>query len=303
MFRVIVPWEAMSISVSPFIVSLIVTLSAVQAVAVDSNSIKVRVWPERVQQGDACLIQLIPDGPFTRVALRWRKEAFPFHREEACDSYSLLFGIDLDEPAGKKKCQIVIQTSQGKAHDTAINLEVTEKQFPTQYLVLPPEMVTLNSEILERVRREKKAVQRIWKSSGPTKLWKSRFMMPLDGEVLSPFGVRRIINKERRNPHTGIDLRAKLATPVLASNEGIVALTAEHFFAGKSVFLDHGMGVFTMYFHLSKIWVAEGDKVIRGQVIGLVGKTGRATGPHLHWGVRIKNSRVDPLSLLRLKLE
>ena len=124
--------------------------------------------------------------------------------------------------------------------------------------------------------------------------------MPLKGDILSPFGVRRILNNQPRSPHSGVDLRAKEGAPVQASGDGIVAYVGEHYFSGKSIYLDHGMGIISMYFHLSKIQVKKGEKVALGSVIGRVGQTGRATGPHLHWGIRIKGNRVDPFSLVRL---
>ncbi|MBW1951325.1 MAG: M23 family metallopeptidase, partial [Deltaproteobacteria bacterium] len=103
-----------------------------------------------------------------------------------------------------------------------------------------------------------------------------------------------------RSPHSGVDLKASEGTPVRASSDGIVALVAEHYFAGKSVYLDHGGGIVSMYFHLSQVRVRQDDRIRKGEVIGLVGKTGRATGPHLHWGVRVAGSRVDPFSVVKI---
>jgi murein DD-endopeptidase MepM/ murein hydrolase activator NlpD len=108
------------------------------------------------------------------------------------------------------------------------------------------------------------------------------------------------MNNQPRNPHSGIDIAASAGTPVRASSNGIVCLTGEHFFAGKSVYIDHGHALFSMYFHLDSITVQDGQSVAQGEIIGRVGSTGRSTGPHLHWGVRLYDTPVDPLSLIAL---
>jgi murein DD-endopeptidase MepM/ murein hydrolase activator NlpD len=126
--------------------------------------------------------------------------------------------------------------------------------------------------------------------------------MPTDGPILNSFGRRRIINGEPRNPHTGEDIAAPEGAPVVASNSGVVRLIADHFFSGHSVFIDHGDGLYTMYFHLSKALVVPSQRVRKGEMIGLVGASGRATGPHLHWGARLNGARVNPLALTRLRV-
>ena len=114
------------------------------------------------------------------------------------------------------------------------------------------------------------------------------------------FGSKRILNGQPRNQHNGEDIAASLGTPVKATNDGVVRMVDDHFFSGKGVILDHGLGLFTMYFHLDTTAVKEGERVKRGDVIGTVGKSGRATGPHLHWGAWLNGSRVNPFALARL---
>jgi murein DD-endopeptidase MepM/ murein hydrolase activator NlpD len=122
------------------------------------------------------------------------------------------------------------------------------------------------------------------------------------GRATGGFGLRRVINGQRRSPHAGYDWAAPRGTPVVAANAGRVALVAEHFFSGRLVVLDHGLGLFTHYYHLDETRVTAGAPVTRGQPIGTVGATGRATGPHLHLGVTLGGARVDPLALLGLAL-
>jgi len=180
----------------------------------------------------------------------------------------------------------------------SLAIRVGAYPYPVQKLTLPPSQVDLSAEDLARVRRESADIGRLWGRSGPR-----QFTLPLH-PPLDPlpgggrFGSRRVINGQPKSPHSGADYSAGAGEPVLAAADGTVALADHHFFAGKSVFLDHGDGLISMYFHLSRVSVEEGQTVSRGQPIGAVGATGRATGPHLHFGIRWRRARVDPALLL-----
>lgn len=177
-------------------------------------------------------------------------------------------------------------------------LRIGPYPYPEQHLTVPERMVHLSPEDLERSRRESARVAALW----------SRHTRPLFSLPIHPplqplprgerFGARRVFNQEPRSPHTGVDYRAAAGTPVLAAEGGTVVLAEEHFFAGNSVFIDHGGGLISMYFHLAELAVREGDQVRRGQTVGAVGSTGRSTGPHLHFGIRWLGARVDPALLL-----
>ncbi|HHL39774.1 MAG TPA: M23 family metallopeptidase [Deltaproteobacteria bacterium] len=159
-------------------------------------------------------------------------------------------------------------------------------------------MVELDEATLERVRREKAELGGALEDSAARRLWKGPFLMPAEGRISSSFGLRRILNGKPRSPHTGLDIGAPAGRAVRASNSGTVTLTGERYFSGLTVVIDHGLGLSTMYFHLSEVLVKEGERVERGQIIGRVGSTGRSTGPHLHWGVWLSGARVDPRSLM-----
>jgi murein DD-endopeptidase MepM/ murein hydrolase activator NlpD len=179
-------------------------------------------------------------------------------------------------------------------------VRIDPRTFEKEELTLPDSMVHLRADDGKRVERENGTIGALWPRNSPERMWDGPFAAPVQGRPGSPFGLRRWINGERRSFHTGRDIQAPRGTPVLASNHGRVCLQGDFFFGGKSVFVDHGQGLYTMYFHLSEILVKPGEEVRRGQILGRVGSTGRATGPHLHWGVRMGGARVDPDALVRI---
>lgn len=178
-------------------------------------------------------------------------------------------------------------------------VQVRDYPYPTQRLEIRDQSkVNLSPEDMDRVGRESRRIAALWSRRTPR-----RFVLPLEPPltvlpVSGRFGDRRVINGQARSPHSGADYRAQTGTPVHAAANGTVVMAEDLFFSGKSVFLDHGDGLITMYFHLSEIAVEPGDTVAAGEPIGRVGSTGRATGPHLHFGVRWRGARVDPELLL-----
>ena len=165
----------------------------------------------------------------------------------------------------------------------------------------PKSMVDLDAATLARVEAERRDLDAALAAGVGERLWRGPFRTPVEGgQPTGGYGLRRLINGQPRSPHTGYDWAAPAGTPVLAANAGRVALVAEHFFAGRNVMLDHGLGLFTLYFHLTEARVVAGESVAVSQVIGTVGATGRVTGPHLHFAVLLGGARVDPESLLRL---
>ena len=203
------------------------------------------------------------------------------------------FPVDLLRKAGP----LELARGRGGKRETAV-VQVGRFDYPVQKLTLPRHMVELSPEDLARVNRENREMARLWTREGPR-----RFSLPL-GRPLDPlpaggrFGHRRVINGSPRSPHGGADFSVAAGTPVLAAADGAVAMVADQFFGGNAVFVDHGDGLVSMYMHMSRVDVAEGAAVRRGQRVGAVGSTGRATGPHLHFGVRWRGARVDPALLL-----
>jgi murein DD-endopeptidase MepM/ murein hydrolase activator NlpD len=164
-------------------------------------------------------------------------------------------------------------------------------------------MVDLDAPTLARVETERGHLKAALARGVAERLWRGPFRAPLEGgRPTGGFGLRRVINGQPRSPHTGYDWAAPAGTPVVAVNAGRVALVAEHFFAGRNVVLDHGLGLFTFYYHLAETRVAPDAPVAQGEVIGTVGATGRVTGAHLHFAVTLAGARVDPEALLALEV-
>jgi murein DD-endopeptidase MepM/ murein hydrolase activator NlpD len=214
--------------------------------------------------------------------------------------WDALFGIDVGQEPGAYEVSVRLAAVEGPAKQEVTSaIRILAQTFGEERFTVPDDSkVHLSPESLARVKKENVQIASLWPTETPERLWEGPFLIPVEGRSGSRFGLRRWINGERKNSHTGMDIKAPEGQPVKAANSGRVALVGDFFFAGRAVFLDHGQGVYTMYFHLSKIDVEEGQKVSKGEVLGLVGMTGRATGPHLHWGVRLGVARVDPASLV-----
>lgn len=276
--------------------SLFLTLEVVYA----DSPIRIEVYPRTVKQGAVCLIRAtVPGSPQSVEGLFQGKKV----SMDLCNPdgiYDGLIGIDMSTPPGRYEIKVVGKLQSGKVFTRGLSMKVEKALFGVQRLSLPSDQVDLDPQTLERVHREDKKLKSIFEISQKERIWRGAFIRPIQGEISSPFGVKRIINGREKSPHTGIDLEAQEGTPVLACNSGVVVLVEDLFFSGNSVILDHGWDVYSMYFHLSESLVKEGERVSTGTTLGRVGSTGRSTKAHLHWGVRINGARVDPLSLLSL---
>jgi murein DD-endopeptidase MepM/ murein hydrolase activator NlpD len=180
-----------------------------------------------------------------------------------------------------------------------VEVTISPREFAVQELTLPKGMAEFAPPTLARIQSEAAELSRRF-SRVTRPRWRTPFLPPVDGYLPTNFGSRRVINGDSRMPHSAVDIRLPEGTPVRAIADGQVAFAGEQFFGGKSVVIDHGGGVFSLYYHLKEFFVAEGRETARGDRIGSVGATGRATGPHLHFGVRVPGGRIDPTLLLAL---
>lgn len=176
-----------------------------------------------------------------------------------------------------------------------IRFTVNPKAYKEQRLTIANKrQVNPLPEDLKRIHRESRILDKAFGRFDTAMAVHDQFVLPADGPISSPFGMRRILNGQPRSPHSGIDIAAPWGAPIRATAAGRVLVTGNYFFDGKTVLLDHGQGLVTVYCHMSKILVKPGQKVKAGEVIGKVGKTGRVTGPNLHWGVSLNDARVNP---------
>ena len=214
------------------------------------------------------------------------------------DKYTALIGTDLYATPGRQ----LIEIDFGYKDDTRRRyypLDVTNGEFGHESFSVAKKMVTPSSDINKRIARERELVSRLTSPATEERLWQDAFELPTkSGEVSSAFGTNRVLNNIKRYRHNGLDLRAPTGQAIFASNSGRVVMAKSLYISGNTVAIDHGLGLYTMYSHLSKITVRAGDAVDKETLIGLAGSSGRVTGPHLHWKAKINGATVSPLELI-----
>jgi murein DD-endopeptidase MepM/ murein hydrolase activator NlpD len=282
----------------PYAVVLLAVLVSVVFPA-PASALEVRVVPPAPRQGDAVLVFVAGTKGAQQVegSLGAQHLAFfPYGAE-----FAALTGVDIETKPGKVPWRVGLVDGGGVARKAAGIVTVKAAGFPVQRLTLPGGMVNLDREAERRAANEATRMRALYDTVTPERLWRGPFTQPVASRKPGDgFGFRRVINGQPRMPHSGIDYSADRGTPVVASNRGRVALLGEFFFAGRLVALDHGLGLYTLYFHLDGVAVSEGQMVERGQTVGTVGTTGRSTGPHLHFGAQLGRARVNPPDLYAL---
>lgn len=206
------------------------------------------------------------------------------------DNWQAVIGVPLNKEAGKASISL--------ADGTSLSFDVNEHAYREQHLEVAQSYVSLSQENLDRNTQERKIINAALNHYRDQPLDDVSLAAPVDGPRSSSFGLRRFFNGEPRNPHSGMDIAVIEGTPISAPRSGIITSTGDYFFNGNTVFIDHGQGLVTMYCHLSEIGVEDGQNVDAGATIGLVGKTGRVTGAHLHFGTYLNGTAVDPALLL-----
>ncbi|PTN36748.1 hypothetical protein C6366_08860 [Desulfonatronum sp. SC1] len=265
----------------------------------DVSQVHIQV-PDRVGVGMPFFVRLSGSEGFQSASLRWMDKDVGYLAATPAGQGReavVLLGVDLETPPGTHRLTGTVFTVQGPRAFSQ-DVLVHAREFPEQRLRVSREMVSPDAELLPRIERERRAARAALERISPVQHWEEPFTRPVQGSVSSAFGLRRFLNDQPRTPHRGVDLRGAEGTTVRAFSNGEVILAGDHYFAGRSIYIDHGLGVVTQYIHLSEILVQEGDMVVAGQAIGEVGATGRVTGPHLHFGLSVLGMWVDPLPLL-----
>lgn len=208
-------------------------------------------------------------------------------------------GIGIEVRPGAQQLDIEGQLPDGKPFACAAPFTIRAGHYRVEKLAVAPQFVQPPPEEIARIKKEGERMDAIYGQASPERLWTGAFRFPLAGPRRGGnFGTRRILNGEPRAPHSGLDIPAATGTPVYAAQNGRIALAEPLYLSGNTVVIDHGLGLYTSYFHLSAISVKEGDDVSAGALIGRVGATGRVTGPHLHWGLIVNEAKVNPLEIL-----
>jgi murein DD-endopeptidase MepM/ murein hydrolase activator NlpD len=263
------------------------------------NLLGLFVFALTAAQGEAVRLDIPAETGLYAVEAEWSDRLVPFVRSDA--GWFTVIGVDLAATPGEHLAEIVLKYADGREKRRVETVEVRSREFPTTYLTVEPRYVELSAEDQARATRERAEIDSIYSILTPEAYWGAPFKVPIPGVTGGRnFGHRRFFNEQPRAPHSGADLKAATGTEIHAANRGRVVLAKNLFYSGNAVFIDHGLGIYTVYLHLSEILVEPGAMVEQGQIVGLVGATGRVTGPHLHWGARIIDSRVDPFSLLAL---
>ena len=270
---------------------------AAPAFAAPHGTLSISVSTRTPAVGDPVLVEVAASGAVDNLVLRWKGAAWPI-REIAPGRYEGLIGVDLEDPEGP--APLFAEGFRGNARLLAETVVVVSpRKFAVQELTLPKGMAEFDNATLARIGAEAAELSRRLSRVTPPR-WRTPFLPPVEEYRPANFGARRVINGDPRMPHAGVDIRLPAGTPVRAIADGRVAFAGEQFFGGRSVVIDHGGGVFSVYYHLMEFSVADGQEISRGDRVGSVGATGRATGPHLHFGVRVPGGRVDPTRLFAL---
>jgi len=209
-----------------------------------------------------------------------------------------LAAVDRDQAPGEVELAVFEATREVPL--SRVSVRVAPRDYPEQKLTVPERTVTLSPEDQERAAQEAQLIARALATRSLSRRWEAPVLLPAEGPVSGPFGVRRIYNGKAKGYHGGLDIAAARGTPVRAPASGVVGLVGDFFYTGNTVFVDHGLGLLTAFFHMESAAVTEGQAVQAGDVLGHVGSTGRSTGAHLHWGLYLAGVRADPMSWVRL---
>jgi hypothetical protein len=251
-----------------------------------------------LQPGEAVVLSVSSQSPLVAVDATAFGQRVAFFPGDRPGEWQALVGIDLDTPPGVARVAVTARSGDGATLTTVHSLAVVARAFPTRRLRVDPRFVTPPASALPRIQLEQKRLAALLAVVTPERIWNGPFAPPIDGAAGSNFGARSVFNGTNLTPHRGADFAAPLGAPVRSPNAGRVVLAEDLYYSGTTVVLDHGLGVFSLLAHLSRLDVRSGGVVARGEVVGAVGATGRATGPHLHWTLRIGKAAVDPLSVV-----
>jgi murein DD-endopeptidase MepM/ murein hydrolase activator NlpD len=268
----------------------------------------IHTQPTRLVNGGPVLFQVQPPARLESLHGTWLGHEVSFSFDAASKTWFALAGVSLETAPGTYSLELTGETEGEKALGKKISfsreLSVTLDKYPKIQVKLEVEskFTEPSPEQQKQIEESQQVKKDFLNRVTPEREWSGQFTAPADAAISDVFGSQRIFNGKSQSPHLGLDFRVPSGTPVAAMNDGTVLLARLLYYEGNFVVLDHGQGLLTIYMHLSEFKVKEGDQVKRGQIIGLSGGTGRATGPHLHVGVRWQGTYLDPAALIGLRL-
>jgi hypothetical protein len=284
-------------------VGTVVMLPARAAYGNTAADITVEITPAQLQNGSPCLFTVRLNAEARAVGGQWQAHPVLFFSGADRKTWFALAGIDVEVTPGTAPLTIDATLNDGTHRTLHQDVSVGEAPYEKVPLSVPDKFVEPNAEALKKIAADKVVKDKAFANTASTPQWTGNFLPPLHLAPQSDsFGNQRIFNGKLASVHRGLDYRAKMSTPVAAINSGRVVLAQPLYYEGGCVVIDHGLGLMSVYMHLSKIQVVVGRSVRRGQIIALSGATGRATGPHLHLGVRWQGSYLDPAKLFQIQL-
>jgi murein DD-endopeptidase MepM/ murein hydrolase activator NlpD len=258
--------------------------------------------PLHLESGSPVLFKVELETPATGLQGTWLDHAITFTKAAQGNTWYALAGIDVQQAPGTYALELTASGDIGQQQHVTRQVVVSPAHYRTSTLHVEEKYAAPDAEILKRIAAEKVIKNAAFAHQASEPLWKGSFRSPVPFKPTDSFGTRRMFNGELASIHRGTDFHAPLGTPVLAANDGVVIIAQGMFYEGNLVVIDHGQNLSTEYMHLSKIEVTAGERVHKGQRLGLSGATGRVTGPHLHLGVRWQGMYVDAVLLLGMKL-
>ena len=269
----------------------------------DSLDLSIKRYARSLQPGEIVRLTVESPQPLLTLEAQAFERTFPGHPGSSPLVWQVLIGVDLDTKPGSQDIVLAGTSKSGEEFSRTYRLVIQEKTFPTRRLTVDSKYVNPPAEVLERIREESQTTSRIFATVTPSRLWEEPFAAPVPGPANSSFGKRSILNGQSRSPHSGTDFSGPTGTPVKAPGSGRVVLVKDLYYSGNTVIVDHGLGLYSYFGHLSRALVTEGQVLEQGDVLGEIGATGRVTGAHLHWAVRLNRTRVDAMSLIAVSGE
>ena len=267
-----------------------------------THSWAIRRQPEQLVNGSPVVIAVTPPVRLTALSAKWLEHDVFFSYDPAVKSWYGVAGVSLETHPGIYALELKGTTSKSAEVTFSQPIRIQAAKYPSIAVTVAKRFTEPSKEQLERIQQDKAVKHDVFEHTDPEREWSGQFLRPVGVPVSDVFGTRRTFNGKVQSMHQGLDFAAPTGTPVSAANSGTILLAGPLYFEGNCVVIDHGQGLLTLYLHLSEVTVKQGERIARGQQIGLSGGTGRATGPHLHLAVRWQGVYLNPATLLTLKL-